>query len=56
MLRFIPDCFKDQKMYKAVNNYSHALRFVLNCYRTREVYYKALSTYVSAMQFDSEFF
>ena len=29
---FIPDCCKDQKMYtKAIDNYPHALRSVLDC-------------------------
>ena len=32
MLGFIPDCYVGKKMYnKAVDNYSHALRFVPNC-------------------------
>ena len=29
MLGFFPDCYKNKKMFdKAVDNYSHALRFV----------------------------
>ena len=29
MFRFIPDCYKNQKVWdKAIDNYSHALEFV----------------------------
>ena len=32
MLRFLSGCYKNLKMcYKAVDNYSHALEFVLDC-------------------------
>ena len=34
MLWFISDCYEYQKICdKAVDNYSHALRFVPNCYK-----------------------
>ena len=36
MLRFIPYCYKDQKICdKGIDNYSHALRFAPDCSQTR---------------------
>ena len=37
MLGFIPDCYKDQKMFNnAVDNYFHALRLANDCYKSRK--------------------
>ena len=37
MLRFIPDCYKNQKMCdKTVDNYSHTLKFVLDCHKSQK--------------------
>ena len=34
---FIPDCYKDKKMSeKAVDNFSRALGYVSNCYKTQK--------------------
>ena len=35
-LKAVPDCYKNQEMWnKAVDNYPHALEFVLKCYKTQ---------------------
>ena len=39
---------------EAVDNYSHALRFVSDCYKTQKMRNKAVSTYHSAIKFISE--
>ena len=50
ILKFIFDCYKDQKMCdKAVDNYSHALKTASDCFKTQ-----AFGTYPSAIQFVSE--
>ena len=55
MLRFIPNCYKNQKMCdKAIVNYFHPLEFVPDCYKTRNMSDKAVDTYPSAMQFASD--
>ena len=37
-LMFIPDCFKNKKMYnKATNNYAHILEFVYDCNKTQKL-------------------
>ena len=37
-LKFVPDCYKNQQMYdKAVDNYPHALEFVLECQKTEKI-------------------
>ena len=55
MLRFIPNCYKNQKMCdKAIVNYFHPLEFAPDCYKTRNMSDKAVDTYPSAMQFASD--
>ena len=57
MLKFIPnhlnpDCYKNSKVCdKAVDNYSHALKFVPNYYITQNMCDKAINTYHSTIQF-----
>ena len=37
-LKAAPDCYKNQEMWnKAVDNYPHALEFVLKCYKTQKM-------------------
>ena len=37
MLEFIPNCYKNFKMCgKAVDDYSHALKFAPDCYKTQK--------------------
>ena len=37
-LKSVSDCQKNQKMCnKVVDNYSHALEFLLQCYKTKNV-------------------
>ena len=38
-------------MCKAVNNYSHSVRFDRYCYKTQKMYSKAAGTYPSVIQF-----
>ena len=55
MLRFIPNCHKNQRMCdKAIVNYFTPLKFVPDCYKTRNMSDKAVDTYPSAMQFASD--
>ena len=55
MLRFIPNCNKDQKLCDiAVDNYSHALRFVPECYKTQKMCNKNVGTYPSTIRFAPE--
>ena len=43
MLKFVPDCYKNQRMCnKAVNNYAHALQFVPNWLRRKKCVIKLL--------------
>ena len=39
---------------KAVDNYPHALKLVLNCFKTQKLCDKAVNTYPSTIQFVSE--
>ena len=34
-LKSVPDCYKNKKNYKAVDNYAHAFQFVPFCYKTQ---------------------
>ena len=37
-LKSLPDCYKIQEICnKAVDNYSHALEFILRCYKTQRL-------------------
>ena len=38
----------------AIDNYSHALEFILKCYKTQKMYDKAVDTYPSTIKFTSE--
>ena len=43
----VPDCHKNQEMFnKAVDNYPHALEFVLECFMTQEICDKPVNTYL----------
>ena len=45
MLKFIPDCYKNQKLCdKAVDNYAHALEYVPFCKKTQKICNKAVDT------------
>ena len=56
MFRFIPDCYKNQKVWdKAIDNYSHALEFIPDwcntiyswCYKTQKMCDKAADWFLS---------
>ena len=50
-----PDCHKNHEMSnKAIDNYPHALKFVLECYKTQKTCYKAVNTYPSTIKFVTE--
>ena len=55
MLLFITDCCNNKKIWKicdkAVDNYSHALKFVLECYKTQNMCGKTVNTSPSSTQF-----
>ena len=36
ILKYFPDCYKNQEISKAVDNYPHALEFVSECYKTQK--------------------
>ena len=51
MLKFVPDCYKNQRMCnKTVDKYANALLFVPNCCKTKKMCNKAVDTHASAMQ------
>ena len=50
----VPDCYKNQEINKAVNNYFHALEVVPECYNTQKTYDKAVDTQSSAIKFVTE--
>ena len=51
-LGFVSDCYKDRKMFvKAVDNYSHASKFLPDCCKSQKMCNKAVDTYPYAIQF-----
>ena len=49
-LKSVPDYYKNQKICNiAVDNYPHALEFVLNCFKTQKMCNKAVDPYPSAI-------
>ena len=54
-LESVPGCYKNQEMSnKAVDNYSHALKFVHNSYITQAICDKTVNTHSSTIQFVPE--
>ena len=54
-VRIFTDSCKNKKLCgEAVDNYSHALRFVSDCYKTQKMCNKAVSTYHYAIKFIPE--
>ena len=41
-LKSVPDCYKNQEMCKADDNYPHVLEFVPECYKTKKCVIKLL--------------
>ena len=52
MLRFVPDSYKNEKMYsdKAVDYYSYELVFVPYFYKTQKLYNEAVNIYPFAIK------
>ena len=50
----VPNWYKTQEMWEAVDNYAHALEFVSDQYKTQEMCIKAVNNYLSAIQFVSD--
>ena len=49
-LKSVPDYYKNQKICNiAVDNYPHALEFVLNCFKTQKMCNKVVDPYPSAI-------
>ena len=48
-LESVPYCYKEM-CNKAVHSYSHALKFVPDCYMTEKMYDKAVNTHSSTIE------
>ena len=55
-MEFFPDCCKNHKICKAVDNDADALEFISNYFKTQKMYNKAFNYYHSTMQFAHEYY
>ena len=54
-LNSVLDCYKNQRLCdKAVDNYTHGLKFVPGCYKTQKMRDKAVDTHRSTIRFVAE--